>query len=391
MHIDRLRLTGRPLAALLALIVGALTTTAVAPPARAADKLLREAVEFNGAIMYLKFKVPGLIIGAVRNGEVAISGFGRIGDASSAVPNGDTVMRIGSITKAFTGQVLASMVADGSVKLTDPLQLRLGWDVKVPSRDGQIIRLIHLATQTSGLPREIDRPAAPPNDPFANLTKANMIKSLRPGVLLYAPGRGGSYSNFAFDLLAVALANAGKKPYETLLRERVLAPIGLTATAYAPTAAQRKNLFQGHGFDGKPLQDGPTSIIMQGAGGLYSTPKDILRWMAWHLDTRAAKDAETRLLSHAAYVQRDGLKPVYGLDEAGPMDAMGLGWVVMLPKGNRPFILQKSGVLNGIICYVAFSPTRGIAVFIAINAFNFDAAFEIGPLINELIANLAPR
>ena len=44
------------------------------------------------------------------------------------------------------------------------------------------------------------------------------------------------------------------------------------------------------------------------------------------------------------------------------MDAMGLGWVVMMPKGNRPLILQKAGGLQGIFSYVAFAPTRGVGV-----------------------------
>lgn len=361
-------------------------------PARAADKLLQETVEFTGTVFYLKSKVPGLIIGAVRNGEVAIAGFGRVRDGSKTVPNGDTLIRIGSITKAFTGQVLASMVADGSAKFTDTLQSRLGWQAKVPSRGGGVIRLIELATHTSGLPREIDRPNAPPTDPFATITKANMIKNLKPDALLFAPGRGALYSNFAFDLLAQALSTAGKKPYETLLREHVLTPIGMTSTGFAPTDAQRKNLFQGHGFDGKPLPDVPTPTLIQGSGGLYSTPKDILRWMAWHLDRRGGgKGAETRLLSHAAYVQRDGLKPVYGLDESGRMDAMGLGWIVMMPKGDRPMILQKAGGLQGVFSYVAFAPTRGIAVFISISEFDFGAAMEMATVVNELIANLEPR
>lgn len=383
-------LRGRRPLLCIALVAG-LTGLAGSGPARAADKLLEETVEFTGTVLYLKFKVPGLVIGAVRNGDVAIAGFGRVSDSSTAAPDGDTLMRIGSITKAFTGHVLASLVADGTVKLTDTLASRLGWGIKIPARDGRAIRLIHLATHTSGLPREIDRPDAPPADPFATVTKANMIKNLKPGVLLFAPGTGALYSNFGFDLLAQALSNAAKKPYETLLRERVLTPLGMTATTFAPSAVQRKNLFQGHNFDGKPMPDVPTPPMIQGAGGLYSTPKDILRWMAWHLGRGVAKDAEVRLLNHAGYVRRDGLKPVYGLDESGHMDAMGLGWVVMMPTGNHPLILQKAGGLQGTFSYVAFAPTRGIAVFIAINQFDFGASMEMAAAVNELIADLAPR
>jgi D-alanyl-D-alanine-carboxypeptidase/D-alanyl-D-alanine-endopeptidase len=73
------------------------------------------------------------------------------------------------------------------------------------------------------------------------------------------------------------------------------------------------------------------------------------------------------------------------------MDAMSLGWVVIMPEGDRPLILQKAGGLQGIFCYIAFAPTRDVAVFIAINQFNFGAAMAMAQVVNEMIANLAPR
>ena len=70
---------------------------------------------------------------------------------------------------------------------------------------------------------------------------------------------------------------------------------------------------------------------------------------------------------------------------------MALGWVVMMPEGNRPVILQKAGGLQGIFSYVAFAPTRGVGVFVAINRFDFTAAKAMAEAANDLIAELAPR
>jgi len=86
------------------------------------------------------------------------------------------------------------------------------------------------------------------------------------------------------------------------------------------------------------------------------------------------KDAAVRLLDHTAYLQRDGLSPVSGLDESGLMDAVALGWILMEPHGDLPLILQKAGGLQGIFCYTAFAPTRRIGAFVAINKFDFGAA-----------------
>ena len=358
---------------------------------QAKDKLLDEAVGFTGALLFLESKVPALVIGAVRNGEMAVAGFGKVKSEADSAPDGKTLLRIGSITKAFTGAVLASLVVDRIVNFTDPLQKRLGWDAKIPARDGKDIRLIDLATHTSGLPREVERAASPPDNPFQTITKEAFIRNLQDGALLFAPGTGALYSNFAFDLLAQAIANAAGKSYEDLLKERVLSRAGLASTVFTPNAEQRKNLLQGHDFDGTPLPDAPTVPMIVGSGGLYATPDDILRWIGWHLDRFSTADAEMRFLNHAAYVQRDGLNPVFGLDESGRMDAMGLGWVIMMPAGGRPLILQKAGGLQGVFSYMAFSPARRTGVFVAINQFNLGAGLKMAEVANELIATLAPR
>jgi D-alanyl-D-alanine-carboxypeptidase/D-alanyl-D-alanine-endopeptidase len=73
------------------------------------------------------------------------------------------------------------------------------------------------------------------------------------------------------------------------------------------------------------------------------------------------------------------------------MDAMGLGWVIMMPRGTRPLILQKAGALQGAFSYTAFAPTRGVGVFIAINAFELGAALQMAEAMNEFIATIAPR
>lgn len=97
------------------------------------------------------------------------------------------------------------------------------------------------------------------------------------------------------------------------------------------------------------------------------------------------------MLDHALYVMRDGLEIASGMDESGHMDGLGLAWIGMMAGKDTPFILQKAGGLQGTFCYIAFAPTRGAAVFVAINAFNFSAAFEMGKFANELLANLTQR
>ncbi len=369
----------------------AIELTVLAAGARADDKLLNETVEFTGEVLFLQSQVPALIIGAVRDGNMAVFGFGETADGSNKAPDRHTLLRVGSLTKAFTGQVLASLVADGTVRFTDRLQDRLGWTVTIPKRGSHEIQLIHLATHSSGLPREVERDAGPPGDPFSTLTPDAYRKGLASDPLLFAPGTGGLYSNFGFDVLSAALSHAAGKPYDTLLKDRVLDPAGLGDTVLSLRPGDDGRLLQGHDFNGKPLPNVTTPLIAAGASGIYSTADDVLRWLSWHLDRFAAKDAEVRLLDHAAYVQRDGLSPVSGFDESGHMDAVSLGWIVMAPHADQPLILQKAGGLQGVFTYTAFAPTRGIGAFVAINKFDFGAATTMAGVVNHLIGELAPR
>jgi serine-type D-Ala-D-Ala carboxypeptidase/endopeptidase len=373
--------------AALALLV-AVTGLGVGGTPAHADKLLEETTELTGTIMYLESKVPGLVIGVIRNGETSVHGFGKIAEGSGKEPDGDTLMRIGSITKVFCGATLASMVADGTVSFTDRLQDRLGWDVKIPERNGKQIRLIDLATQASGLPREAE--GKPGEDATAERSKEDYVASLTgPDVLLFAPGTGVLYSNFGFDMLAQALANAGGKPYPALLKERVLDPAGLKDTRFDLSDADKSRTMQGHNFDGSPMPFVPTSPLIVGAGGLYSTANDMLRWLSWHLDRFSPK--EMRLLDQAVYLDRDGLNPAFGLDEGGMMDAMGLGWVVMRPEGPRPLIVHKSGGLQGQFSFVAMAPSRGVGVFVSMNEFNVAGFDAMAKTTLELITELANR
>eukprot|EP00762_Andalucia_godoyi_P008640 ANDGO_04600.mRNA.1 D-alanyl-D-alanine- carboxypeptidase/endopeptidase AmpH len=354
------------------------------------EKLLSETIDFLGEVLYLQTGVPGLVIGATRNGQTYVTGFGERSDGSGVPPDGNTFMRIGSITKAFTGQTLARLVARGLVDLSSPLFDLLHWaddGVPPPGTDTRLVRLIHLATHSSGLIREAPRGPSPPNDPYATLTIEAYQQLLRTEPLMFEPGTGVSYSNAGFDLLALALADGLGTPYVQLLDENVLQIVELQNTKYNLTAADRSNVFQGHNFDGSAMPYIDTPIVIEGAGGLYSTPNDILKWLQWHLNGTLQSYGSSRIVDHAAYLFRNGLDPVVGVDESGHMDAMGLAWVVMDPHDGAPLVFQKAGGLQGVFSYAAFSPERNIAAFYAINAFDVSATSEITAAVNALLAS----
>ena len=353
-----------------------------------ADPVLDEIVDFTGQILFIETKVPALVIGAVRQGSVSVSGFGECAGPGSPPPDGATLLRIGSVTKSFAGEMLAHMTAAGTVKLTDPLVKLVPYFAVAADADAGRIRLLDLATHAGGLPREVPHAAGSDDDPFAPITRAAFAAWLKKEKLLFQPGRAVLYSNFGFDLLTIALSEAAKRPYPDILKETITGPLAMKDTGFTMSEEQQGRFMRGHPPDGTMLPIVPTGPTIVGSGGLYSTPNDLLAWMNWHLDRFGAEGAEARVVDHALHVMRDGLDIASGMDESGHMDGLGLAWIGMMAGKDTPFILQKAGGLQGTFCYVAFAPTRGVAVFVAINAFNLAAALEMAKTANELLANL---
>jgi D-alanyl-D-alanine-carboxypeptidase/D-alanyl-D-alanine-endopeptidase len=371
----------------------AVTCFIAAPQVAAAeDRLLQESVEFTGGITFLSAGAPGLVIAAVRDGETAFAGFGVISKDSGKEPDEHTLMRIASISKVFCGDLMGSMFVDGTIGATDPLAKHLGQDWTVPERDGRTLRIIDLVTQASGLPREVpNQTGGTPEDPFAgNTFELSRGELAKADPYLFPPGTGVFYSNWGYDLLGLALANAGGKSYGDLLAERILKPRGLTDTKLNLAEGDAARTMQGHFFDGSPMPLAPSPETIGCAGGLYTSAADMMKLLSWHLGKDAAGDAE-RTVDHAGWLWRDGLSPVSGIDDAGPMAMMTLGWVGVLPDDNKPLMLNKTGGLQGQFSYVVMAPTRGIGVFVSINQFSVGGFTAMVETANKLVAQLAPR
>ena len=111
--------------------------------ANAEDRLLQEAVGFTGTIAFLSSGAPGLVMAAVRDGETAFAGFGEISKGSGKEPDEHTLMRIASISKTFCGDLMGSMIVDGTIGAVDPLAKHVGegWTYRTAT-DGHCVSSI---------------------------------------------------------------------------------------------------------------------------------------------------------------------------------------------------------------------------------------------------------
>ena len=227
--------------------------------------------------------VYGLAIGLVNENGTQFLAYGHTNEQNAAPPAADTLFEIGSISKVFTGLMLAEMVERNQVALDEPVAKLLGDSMKIPERGERPITLVDLATHSSGLPR-LPTNLTPKDmtNPYADYTVAQLAAFLGGHKLAHEPGQQSSYSNLGMGLLGHALAVKGGKSYEALVRELVCQPLDMNDTMIALSDSARGRLAQGHDADGRPAAnwDIPT---LAGAGALRSTATDMLTFLEANL------------------------------------------------------------------------------------------------------------
>src|ERR1700761_4227707 len=103
----------------LILMTLALTVAAITGSRAADDPVLAEAAGLTGAVMFMESGAPGMVLVVEHNGATLIRGYGETEKGNNHEPDGNTLLRLNSITKVFAGEMLVSLAADGKLALTD--------------------------------------------------------------------------------------------------------------------------------------------------------------------------------------------------------------------------------------------------------------------------------
>jgi CubicO group peptidase (beta-lactamase class C family) len=251
--------------------------------------------------------------------------------------------QIGSVTKVFTGLLLATYVVDGELGLDQPV----GELVDDLSGPAAAITLRQLATHTSGLPR-IPRELWPKAlrrhpDPYADVDHDALVASLtkvRP-----RPRRRPRYSNLGAGLLGHALALHAGTGYDALVRERVAGPLGMAATGCDPADGA-----PGHHRRGTPYPAVWHFDALAGCGALWSSLADLQRFLAVQLAPPAGRLGDAVRLSQQSQVP------------GGRMDVC-LGWMRL--HGRDGTLLWHNGGTAGYRSFVGIQDGSGVAALTA--------------------------
>ena len=348
--------------------------------------LIRE----TGSGIFSRSGAPAMALVVVKDGHPMVFGFGKAQPGTAGAPEGRSLVRVGSISKVLATELLLKLEEQGKLRLTDPLQRYAPVGGTVPaSREGQPLTLLHLATHTSGLPRSVESPVPPRAIPFSWPSQEDRWQALSKIDAVESVGRAALYSNAAFDFLGDAIAAAGAKPYEMLLRETITEPLGMHDTTATPTEEQCGRLLGGS--RGDPTGPCGDTRATASSGGIYSTPDDMGRWINHLLESQSASIRSGKPGLLRAYFPRKTLTPVEGLDHAGEASAVGLGWIALDSTEVRPAIMQKTGGGGGFMSYIALAPTKNLGVFAVISKKDLEAGRRLARGVNELIGELSRR
>ena len=219
----------------------ATTYDAAMPPVTAAE--LESVLDRDLAEAFKKGEMApstgaGVSIAVYEHGTRRVFSFG------AAKP--DSIYEIGSITKTFTGLMLAQMSVQGKVKLDEPVRELLPAGTVVKPQ-GAEITLLDLATQRSGLPAMPDNiNLANMDQPYADYHAADLMAYVGKHGVANPTRASSSFGALGFGLLGVALADRAGSAYDGLLRDEIAGPLGLKDTTLTLSAEQQQRLVAGH-------------------------------------------------------------------------------------------------------------------------------------------------
>ncbi|MDQ3126178.1 MAG: serine hydrolase, partial [Pseudomonadota bacterium] len=297
------------------------------------DEVVRasfEAEEFTGSVL------------VARDGEVLLDrGYG-FANREWSVPNdGDTKFRLGSVTKQFTAVAIMLLNERGLVDLDAPVKTYrpdapASWDE---------VTVRHLLSHTGGLTNLTDFDDYGASKTLA-ATMDSLIERFRDRPLDFQPGEGWNYSNSGYIVLTAIVEKVSGKAYADFVAENLFQPLGMADSGYDSHAAILPRRASGYAPTARGIvnADYVDMTIPQGAGALYSTTRDLLKWEQGLFGGRLLSPESLTLLT----------TPV--------RNRYAFGLMVTEAGGNTT--IGHSGGIEGFNTHMAYDPARRMTVIV---------------------------
>ncbi|MFN9125265.1 MAG: serine hydrolase domain-containing protein [bacterium] len=326
------------------------TATADRPPPVDAAAIAREVRS--------RTKVPALVCAVVtKEGVHAIGADGvrRVGEEAAATV--DDRIHLGSCTTAFTAPLAAVFVAEGALRWDTTVGETVALSLPDIDPEWRAVTLEQLLRHRGGVPTAPDPKAWAAAFGCGDAPKACRTAFVEAALAKSPVGTGTfAYSNQGYAIAGrmIEIAAGDMKDYETLLAERVLAPLGITRFGFGvPTKADAASP-AGHTEQGAPREiDNPNAIAP--AGTLHMPLGEWAKFVAFHLGAKAPAALEGAARE---------LPKLHARAKDSPFEA--LGWMT----GTRPWggaVLTHAGSNTMWYCVAWLAPEKGFAVLAATN------------------------
>jgi CubicO group peptidase (beta-lactamase class C family) len=358
--------------ALLLLLVPASLFAQAAPRAeivRAIPEIDRLFADFQQSS-----HAPGLVYGIVADGRlVHVRGFGVQDLAAKRPVTPDSLFRIASMSKAFTGLAILKLRDEGKLSLDALAETYVpeleAW--RYPTEDSPRIRVRDLLNHNAGFVTD---------DPWGDrqqvISEAEFTRMLRQGVpFTRAPGLGFEYSNFGYALLGRIVTNVSGMPYDQYIMRTIQRPLGMASTGYQVTDWPLQRRAIGYRWENEAWSEEPTMRhgVFGAMGGVQTSANDYARWIAFLLSGWPARDpaqagpvsrATVREMASGSNVPR--LRQRFGSTPVTQAAAYGMGLIAAQDPdlGNT---LSHGGGYPGYGSHMLLLTDHGVGIFVFTN------------------------
>lgn len=308
---------------------------------------------------------PGATVAVVHNGQLVYTkGYGLANVETKLPMTADMLLRVGSVTKMFTGATLASLAEQGQLDMAKPIGTYV---TQLAGKRVGTVTTQQLMTHSAGW---IDNAVA--YGRMGEGALGEVMREVGDTLFFTDAGRTFSYSNPSISMAGYVAEVAGKKRFATLVEERVLRPTGMTLSTFKPLDALTWPIAMGHLVAGP---NNPPTIVRPftentaqwAAGFLFSSAPELARFTTMlmnegTLDGKPVLPPAVVRRMTTGYVPHPGGS---GLDSAMYGYGLVVGRSSMFGKAER--VWSHGGAINGYNADVYMLPDRKTAVIVLVN------------------------
>ena len=312
-----------------------------------------------------RYGVPGVAVGLLNRGVEYVRGYGVTNVDYPVDVDGDTVFRVASTTKTFTGTAVMRLVEAGAMRLDDRVRTYLpDFRTSDPSV-AERVTVRQLLNHSAGWLGDDFQDTGQGDDAVARY-----VDGVARLPQLTAPGTVFAYNNAALSVAGRLVEVVTGTPYETALRGLLLDPLGLAHSRFFADEVIGFNVAAPHTVvDGRAVVEPSFYRLPRGlnpAGGLISSARDQLRYARFHLGNGTVPGGSSRLLTQRSLLtmrSRHGPGGTLFVE----LDGMGVSWMLR-PSAEGVRVVQHGGDLPGQHSGFLLVPDRGFALTMLTNS-----------------------